>query len=172
MLTFFLIALGVFVTYHVVRTQSRIYKIKKAFKQVNQISIKALEYGRYSDAYDMLMLGNRLRRNLSYQEEIECQILLSQFRDIIRTYNRIIDIKGDSNSQRASFKSKRKSKGYPRNAYKVLGISHPATEQQIKKAYRKLAMQHHPDKPTGSKDAFIKVEKCYDVAMAFIGAKK
>lgn len=32
------------------------------------------------------------------------------------------------------------------NAYKLLGLNNNATEQEIKKAYRKLMSQHHPDK--------------------------
>src|SRR5690554_2504301 len=33
--------------------------------------------------------------------------------------------------------------------YKVLGVPKDATEDQIKKAYRKLARTHHPDKNPG-----------------------
>ncbi|KAF2197881.1 TPR-like protein [Delitschia confertaspora ATCC 74209] len=44
-------------------------------------------------------------------------------------------------------KSKRK------DYYKILGIEKDATEQQIKKAYRKLAIIHHPDKNAGDEDA-------------------
>ncbi|WP_448211834.1 co-chaperone DjlA [Colwellia sp. MEBiC06753] len=33
-----------------------------------------------------------------------------------------------------------------KNAYKVLGVSENATKQEVKKAYRKLMSQHHPDK--------------------------
>ena len=37
--------------------------------------------------------------------------------------------------------------------YKILGVDKKATQDQIKKAYRKLAVQYHPDKNPGNKEA-------------------
>lgn len=45
--------------------------------------------------------------------------------------------------------------------YKILGVARNATEEEIKKAYRKLAMTHHPDRG-GDEEAFKKIKEAYE----------
>jgi len=47
--------------------------------------------------------------------------------------------------------------------YKLLGVERSATEAEIKKAYRKLAAKHHPDKPTGDEAKFKEINEAYEV---------
>ena len=46
--------------------------------------------------------------------------------------------------------------------YKVLGIDRGADDRTLKKAYRSLALQHHPDKG-GSEEKFAEISQAYDV---------
>jgi len=47
--------------------------------------------------------------------------------------------------------------------YKKLGVNKNASESEIKKAYRKLAQQHHPDTGKGNEAKFKEVTEAYEV---------
>jgi DnaJ like chaperone protein len=54
--------------------------------------------------------------------------------------------------------------------YKVLGLEPNATDEEVKKAYRQMAVRYHPDKVAqmgeeyqkGAKEKFQKVQEAYD----------
>jgi molecular chaperone DnaJ len=53
-----------------------------------------------------------------------------------------------------------------RDYYEVLGVTRTSTEVELKAAFRKLAMQHHPDRNPGDKDCehrFKEINEAYDV---------
>ncbi len=51
----------------------------------------------------------------------------------------------------------------PKDYYNILGVPRSASDEDIKKAYRKLAHQHHPDKTGGSEAKFKEINEAYQV---------
>jgi DnaJ-class molecular chaperone len=49
-----------------------------------------------------------------------------------------------------------------KNYFNILGITENASEEDIKKAYRKLAMKHHPDRG-GDQNQFQEIQEAYSV---------
>ncbi|MBV8979632.1 MAG: molecular chaperone DnaJ [Acidimicrobiia bacterium] len=52
---------------------------------------------------------------------------------------------------------------FEKDYYKVLGVSETATDKEIRRAYRKLAKEHHPDSNPGHEETFKEISAAYDV---------
>src|SRR6478752_9776011 len=50
-----------------------------------------------------------------------------------------------------------------RDYYEVLGVSKDASDDELKKAFRKAAVKHHPDKVGGDEAKFKEINEAYEV---------
>ena len=65
-----------------------------------------------------------------------------------------------------SARTDRRAEGLARDPYQELGVSRTASAEEVRKAFRKLAKQHHPDTNPDNKDAeerFKRVSAAFDI---------
>lgn len=78
--------------------------------------------------------------------------------------------KSGNRKSKSKVKDRPPSKSKISTYYKILGVTELSTLKEIKKAYRKLVMQHHPDKFATSsseqikkaQDRFLKIQEAYE----------
>ncbi|XP_046722835.1 dnaJ homolog subfamily C member 7 [Silurus meridionalis] len=106
----------------------------------------------------------------AYLRRAQCYMDTEQYEEAVRDYEKVYQTEKTKehktllkNAQLELKKSKRK------DYYKVLGVDKNATEDEIKKAYRKRALMHHPDRHSGASAEIQKEEekKFKEVGEAF-----
>lgn len=56
------------------------------------------------------------------------------------------------------------------NYYLILGLKSGASQEEIKKAFRKLALVHHPDMKTGNEAKFKQISEAYTFLVKHAGS--
>ncbi|XP_013374741.1 PREDICTED: dnaJ homolog subfamily C member 7 isoform X3 [Chinchilla lanigera] len=106
----------------------------------------------------------------AYLRRAQCYMDTEQYEDAVRDYEKVYQTEKTKehkqllkNAQLELKKSKRK------DYYKILGVDKNASEDEIKRAYRKRALMHHPDRHSGASAEVQKEEekKFKEVGEAF-----
>merc|ERR1740123_2750737 len=116
--------------------------------------LKQKEYtNAYEDASQAIQLDDRYIK--AYGRRIQALYGLDRYDEAVGDAERALKLDPSSQELKQQMrqaqielkKSKRK------NYYKILNVSKDATEKEIKKGFRKMAMQWHPDKFAAKSDA-------------------
>jgi len=90
----------------------------------------------------------------AYLRRAKCYMDMEQYEEAVRDYEKLTKMDHNQeyrhmlkNAKLELKKSKRK------DYYKILGVAKDSTEDEIKKAYRKEALKHHPDRHAEADDA-------------------
>ncbi|KAI9301435.1 hypothetical protein BJ944DRAFT_243274 [Cunninghamella echinulata] len=96
-----------------------------------------------------------------YSRRAACYMETEKYEEATRDYKRLIESDGGNREYRNLLRKAELElkKSLRKDYYKILGLSKDATETEIKKAYRKLALQYHPDKNAGDETAETKFKE-------------
>ena len=173
---------------HVKKVELELVKqyIRRNFPPEQQQSALNLLKGLLERDIDVSQVTQQIRENVSYSTRLQIMhflvdlayadgdFLLSEEEQLVRIYAGLGISESDYQSLLSLYK-----RTDPDWAYKALEIERSASEDEIKKAYRRMAMKYHPDKVSGSGEAikekateqFRAIQKAYEAIKQERGMK-
>uniref|UniRef100_A0A8C5G7N6 DnaJ homolog subfamily C member 7-like n=1 Tax=Gouania willdenowi TaxID=441366 RepID=A0A8C5G7N6_GOUWI len=106
----------------------------------------------------------------AYLRRAQCYMDTEQYEEAVRDYEKVYQTEKTTDHKHLLKKAQMELKKSKRkDYYKVLGVGKNATEDEIKKAYRKRALMHHPDRHSAATPEVQKEEekKFKEVGEAF-----
>lgn len=168
-----------FFQYNLHYTQTQMLWVKEMIKEATastQTLDSLLQEFKGTFAYEPRLILLELIYQVLYtksrvpQEELQIARNIANFLEISSYDQRIIEAKFIYRQQQAATTSQSMAERY----YAVLGLEPGADMEMVKKAYRKLSMQYHPDKVSHLGDEFKAVaeEKMKEINQAYDYFKK
>ncbi|KAF0293586.1 DnaJ subfamily C member 7 [Amphibalanus amphitrite] len=89
----------------------------------------------------------------AYLRRAKCYMLTEQYEEAVRDYEKVNTLDRSHEHRRLLHEAKHELKKSKRkDYYKILNLSRSATTDEIKKAYRKQALVHHPDRHSSASE--------------------
>jgi DnaJ family protein C protein 3 len=103
----------------------------------------------------------------AYLEKGEAQILLSDYDNALKSFQKVFEVERFNAAANDGIRRvlRLQKMANRKDLYKILGVSKTASSVEIKRAYRKLAVKHHPDKNKDNPEA---AKMFSDISNAYI----
>lgn len=128
--------------------------------------------GRHEEAIDMAHALHQEEETIEHEIVLGDALLAAEkYDEAVRTYQSAMENAEDATLRKQAQQKLQKAQvaqkqAKTKNYYKILGVSRKASKKEIKSAYRKLALEWHPDKNIGENQE--KAEKMFhDISEAY-----
>jgi len=103
---------------------------------------------------DMMNINDRMEEFKQTQKKTEEEFLKTIEKEKESFYEK-------QKTKESQFQDELKEFELKYNPFRILHLEYNATEDDVKKAYRKFSLKYHPDKPTGDAKKFMMITQAY-----------